>query len=184
MVKEANTLAIKQDLKLKVMFQDEARFGRIQKPFRCWAQKGCRPLVGQQLVREYTYAYGAVSPLEGDADFLILPNMNQEWFDLFLEEISARYPNNLILMVCDGASCHKTKKPPKNIILQALPPYSPELNPQENIWDDMREKWFKNKAFKSMNDVEDQLTAACLFYEKSKEICKSISSFPWITCSL
>jgi len=87
-------------------------------------------------------------------------------------------------MVCDGASCHKTKNPPKNIILQALPPYSPELNPQENIWDDMREKWFKNKVFKSMNEVENQLTKACLFYENSKEVCKSISSFSWITCSL
>ena len=186
MVKNARDIAKQKQLELKVMFQDEARFGRIQKPFRCWAQKGCRPLVGQQLVREYTYAYGAVSPVDGDADFLILPYLNIECFSLFLEEMSIRYPKNLILMFCDGASCHSSTTIiiPNNIILQALPPYSPELNPEENIWDDMREKWFKNRVFKSMDDVENQLTEACLFYENAKKTCKSISSFQWIICSL
>jgi transposase len=162
------------------MFQDEARFGRIQEPYRCWARKNSRPLVGQQLVREYTYAYGAVSPKDGKSDFLILPTMNHNCFENFLEELSSRYPNEYILMFCDGASAHSAKVVPDNIQLCKLPPYSPELNPVENIWDDMREKWFKNKTFKSMDAVISQLTNACVFYENSPEICQSITAFTWI----
>ncbi|MFO1349871.1 MAG: hypothetical protein U1F68_04005 [Gammaproteobacteria bacterium] len=60
------------------MFEDEARFGRLSEPKRCWAAPGIRPRVCQQQVREYTYAYGAVSPLDGRADFLILPVMTTE----------------------------------------------------------------------------------------------------------
>jgi transposase len=130
--------------------------------------------------------YGAVSPEDGKADFLILPYITQKCFQIFLNEISRRYKDDYIMMVCDGAACHRNKsiEMPINIELVSLPPYSPELNPQENIWDDMREKWFKNKAFASIDAVVDQLEKACLFYEKSSEICKSIRSFSWITCSL
>ena len=176
-------MAETKGLNLRVMFQDEARFGRIQEPYRCWARKGLRPLVGQQLVREYTYAFGAVSPCDGKSDFLILPSMSQACFGLFLEEISKRYDNDYLLIFCDGASAHNTGSItlPSNITLHKLPPYSPELNPTENIWDDMREKWFKNKVFNSMDAVIDQLENACLFYEKSPDICKSIAAFPWIT---
>ncbi len=186
LVKNATIEAASKRLRLRVMFQDEARFGRIQKPHRCWAQAGVRPLVGQQLVREYCYAYGAVNPVDGKSDFLILPRIDQECFEIFLNEIAARYPDNYVLMICDGAACHGTKSisMPLNIGLVKLPPYSPELNPQENIWDDMREKWFKNKAFNSMDAVIDSLAEACLFYENSPEKCKSISSFPWIINNL
>ncbi len=79
------------------MFQDEARFGRIQEPHRCWARKGRRPLVGQQLVREYTYIYGTVSPQDGKTDFLILPYLNQDCFAIFLQEISLRYKKEYLI---------------------------------------------------------------------------------------
>jgi len=54
------------------MFQDESRFGRITDPKRCWAPKGIRPVINKQMIREYTYAYGAFSPLDGRNDLLIL----------------------------------------------------------------------------------------------------------------
>lgn len=57
------------------MFQDEARFGRISDPSSCWAPKGIRPEVAKQIIREYTYAYSAISPLDGSMDSLILPDM-------------------------------------------------------------------------------------------------------------
>lgn len=175
-------MAKSKKLPLRVMFQDEARFGRIQEPYRCWAAKRVRPLVGQQLVREYTYIYGAISPKDGKADFLILPTLSQDCFALFLQELSLRYSEEYILMFCDGASAHHTKsiEIPTNIMLHKLPPYSPELNPTENVWDDMREKWFKNKAFNSIEAVIEQLEKAALFYEAAPVICKSISAFSWI----
>jgi len=112
---EANNLG----LTLRVAFQDEARFGRINDPRRCWCRKGVRPIVGKQIVREYTYAYGAFSPQDGAADFLILPNMDTVNMNVFLEELSLRHKSDYILLVCDKAPCHRegALTIPKNIKL-------------------------------------------------------------------
>lgn len=128
------------------MFQDEARFGRMNEPKRCWAPPRTRPRVGHQLVREYTYAYGAVSPLDGIADFLILPAMNAAMMNLFLAEVAQRHPQEYIFMIFDGAPCHQPTALviPDNMGITILPPYCPELNPTEHIWDEIREKFFPN----------------------------------------
>ena len=101
---------------------------------------------------------------------------------LMLEEMAKRYPDYYLLIVCDGAAAHKigNETLPSNIILLSLPPYSPQLNPQENIWDDMREKFFYNVAFNSIDAVEDRLVEACNHYENNSSIVKSISGWNWI----
>jgi hypothetical protein len=73
------------------MFQDEARFGRINHPKRCWAPKGIRPHVAAQMIYEYTYVYAAVSPLDGVLDSLILPKVDAEAMSIFLKEVSTRH---------------------------------------------------------------------------------------------
>lgn len=164
------------------MFQDEARFGRMNRPMRCWAPAGCRPVVGKQLIREYSYVFCAASPMDGVSDFLLLPTLTQQSMEIFLNEVSARHPDDLILMICDGASAHNDKGMtlPENMLIAKLPPYSPELNPVENVWDDMREKFFGNCVFKSMDAVEAQAIEACRFYENHLEIMRSITGFNWI----
>ncbi|MFM7622904.1 MAG: IS630 family transposase [Alphaproteobacteria bacterium] len=170
-------------LVLKIFFQEEARFGRINDPRRCWAPSGYPPLVGKQMIREYTYCYGAVCPFDGDSCYLILPAMNTPCMNVFLQELSDRYPNNLLLFVCDGAACHRSGDLiiPSNIIMLSLPPYSPELNPSENNWDDMREKFFKNTVFDSMEAVINQLSTACCFYEDNPKVIHALASWDWIT---
>jgi transposase len=86
----------------------------------------------------------------------------------------------------DGAGNHHSDelKVPDNIMLHFLPPYSPELNPQENLWDEIREKIFKNYALKSMEDVYAKLEEAALYIERNPEIVKSITSFPYIAKSI
>ena len=73
---------------------------------------------------------------------------------------------------------------PANIVLHPLPPYSPELNPQENIWDEIREKIFKNYALKSMDEVYAKLEEAALYAQRNPKVVKSITSFPYIAKSL
>lgn len=182
MVEDARVEASKQSKALKVFFQDEARFGRIDDLRRCWAPKGIRPLLKKQIVREYTYAYGAVCPSDGEACFLVLPKLNQDWMMVMIEELSKRYTDNYLLVVCDGASAHKigSEELPSNMRLAFLPPYCPQLNPQENIWDDVREKFFYNVAFNSMDTMEDRLVDACNHYENNPSIVKSISGWDWI----
>jgi transposase len=165
---------------LRIMFKDEARFGRMNEVKSCWSPKGRRPEVIKQMVREYTYAYGAVSPSDGRADFLILPGMTGDLMGIFLKEIGQRYPEEYIVMFMDGAACHKSTETPENIKIEYLPPYCPQLNPVENIWDEIKEKNFTNKAFDSMDAVEDQLEAACRKLEENNTKVMSITSLPWI----
>ena len=115
---------------LRVMFQDEARFGRISRNRYCWAPRPLRPMVKASLTHEYTYAYGAVSPMDGRFDSLVLPHVNTECMQLFINEIADRCPQENIIMVVDGAGWHRANAltMPDNIRLHFLPPYSPELN--------------------------------------------------------
>ena len=124
----------------RLMFQDEARFGRINDPRRCWAPKGVRPEVGMQIIREYTYAFGAVSPHDGTLDSLVLPAVTAEALSIFLEEVARRHPKEFILMFLDGAGWHRANDlaVPENMRLEALPPYSPQLNPVDHLWDEIR----------------------------------------------
>jgi transposase len=163
------------------MFGDEARFGRMNRPRPCWAPIGIRPEVACQLIREYVYLYGAVSPKDGTCIFLILPAPDT-CFQIFLETLAKKYYKELILLFVDGAGnhCSDELEIPANIILHLLPPYSPELNPQENIWDEIREKIFKNYALKSMSDVNTELDEAALYIERNRTLVKSIASFPYI----
>jgi len=91
------------------MFEDEAGFGRINKPKYCWCRKGMRPVVPCHHIREYRYAYGAVEPLTGENFFLVLPYSNTVCMNLFLKELSKVYPDDIIILVCDRASWHSSR---------------------------------------------------------------------------
>ena len=164
------------------MFQDEARFGRISDIKRCWAPNGIRPDVGFQIVREFTYAYAAVCPHDGTLDSLILPVVSAEAMSIFLEEVAKRHIDEYILMVLDKAGWHTANSLtiPDNMKLIWLPPYSPQLNPTENLWEEVREKWFCNEVFDSMNALEDRLVEALFTLENDKEYVYKIVGFDWI----
>jgi hypothetical protein len=138
--------------KIRLMFQDEARFGRMARIRRCWAPAGTRPEVLNGYVREFTYAYGAVSPNEGTLDWMLCQKMNTQHRGEFLSQVGKAHADEFVVMVVVGASSHvsKTLEIPENVRLMKLPAYSPQLNPQENIWDEMREKYFPNRVFSDM----------------------------------
>jgi transposase len=164
------------------MFEDEARFGRINDPRRCWVPEGVRPEVCRQIVREYTYAFGAVSPHDGVLDTLVLPEVNGETMSLFLAEVSRRHAQESVLMILDGAGWHRCRDlvVPENIRLLPLPPYSPQLNPMEHIWDEIREKWFPNLTFRTLGAVEDRLVEAAQALEHDPALTAATTGFHWI----
>jgi transposase len=185
-VSKARRAAARRGRGLRIMFADEARFGRMNRPRPCWAPIGIRPEVACQLIREYVYLYGAVSPKDGTCVYLIMPAPDTECFQIFLETLARKYPKDFILLFVDGAGNHRGDELeiPNNIILHLLPPYSPELNPQENLWDEIREKIFKNHALKSMDDVNAKLDEAAFYIERNPTLVRSITSFPYIAKSL
>ena len=174
------------DAPVKLMFQDEARFGRISDTRRCWAPFPIRPMCRAMLTHEYTYAYGAVDALTGEFDSLILPHVNTACTQIFLDEVGRRHPNRKIVMVMDGAGWHRADSlvPPANMRLLLLPPYAPELNPVEHLWHELREKHFHNLAFDSLDALENQLESALLGLEQHRERVKSIVAWPWIVNSI
>jgi len=89
------------------MFQDEARFGRISDPRKCWAPAPLRPIVKLALVREYAYAYAAVSPMDGEIDWMLAAKMDTVIMGSFLGSVSKRHPDEFIIMVIDGAPSHR-----------------------------------------------------------------------------
>jgi hypothetical protein len=167
---------------VRLMFQDEARFGRMVRIRRCWAPKPHRPVVANGYEREFIYVYGAVSPVEGEMDWMISGQMNTVRMGEYLCQISAAHPAEFIVMMVDGASSHVSKElaVPENIRLLRLPAYSPELNPQEHVWDEVREKEFPNRVFSDLASVVGQLEVGLPQLAAAHERLRSLTAWPWI----
>lgn len=168
--------------RIRLMFQDEARFGRMVRIRKCWAMVPERPVVNNGYEREFVYVYGAVSPLQGDLDWMICRQMNTSHMSVFLSQVSEAHSEDFIIMVVDGASSHVSKElaVPENVRLLRLPPYAPELNPQEHIWDELREKEFPNRVFADLAGVTRQLESGLPKLAANTESVRSISAWPWI----
>jgi transposase len=169
-----------------IMFQDEARFGRISDTRRCWCPKPFRPICRSMVSQEYTYAYAAVNVASGEVGSLILPHINGACMQIFVDEVASRYPQDRIVMILDGAGWHQAKdlKVPATLRLLSLPPYSPELNPVEHLWEEIREKYFHNKVFESLDALENHLCNALHRTELDTEKTRSIVAWPWILKAL
>jgi len=148
-------LSLHKNKKVVIMFQDEAGFGRISSPASCWAPPKVRPCAPYQIVRQYRNVYGAVCPTTGESLFEVHEKNNGDTFEEFLKNLSKKFPNYYIILCCDNASWHKKKemKIPHNIKLFYLPPRTPEMNPIEQIWKEIRKRGFKNVMFDSIDAV-------------------------------
>jgi transposase len=173
-------------LPIRLMFQDEARFGRMSDPRACWAPAPHRPMVNLALVREFRYEYAAVSPWDGCLDYMTSEKMNTENMSIFLHQVSKSHCNDFIVMVVDGASSHKSKdlRIPENVSLVLLPPYSPELNPAEQIWNVLRRDYFANRVFDSLDAATDQAERGLAQMAANKNSTRQLTNWPWISAIL
>lgn len=166
-----------QQLPVIVFFEDEARFGRISREMACWVRADMIPSVAKQMIREYIYAYSALSPQTGDCFSMISPFCNTDAMNQFLQQLSNQYPDYRIVLILDKAGWHisQTLEIADNIKLMHLNPYSPEQNPVELLWREIRRKYFHNIIFNSLDDVETVLTQALLNYHLQKEDVMKLS---------
>lgn len=126
------------------------------------------------------YAYGAVEPLTGEGFFLVMPQCNTVCMNIFLKKLSEQYPENIIVLCCDGAAWHKSRglELPENIVLFHIPPYTPEMNPIEQIWKEIRKRGFRNEVFATLEKVVDRLCdTICTL---SNQVVSSITGRLWI----
>lgn len=168
------------------MAQDEGCFGRISQVKRCWAPPGMRPYVLAQLVREYVYAYAAVAPALGQMVSLILPETSTAMMNLFLEQVSQTFPKHFIVMQVDQAGWHRSQELviPSNIRLIPQPAYSPEVNPVEHVWEELREKYFHNCIFSSLDTLIDRLCQGLTDLAEDAERLRSLTGFPHLNVAL
>ena len=112
--------------------------------------------------------------------------MNTDNMSRFLDQVGKAHGQDFMVMVLDGASSHKCKDlvVPENITLVFLPPYSPELNPAELIWNELRRNYFVNKVFDSLNAATLQAENGLARMSSDKKAVKSLTNWPWINAIL
>lgn len=123
----------------------------------------------------------AVSPKDGRLVSLVMPWVDSEVMSIFLSHTAQEFPDDLCVLIFDGAGWHRAKdlRVPKNMVLIPLPPYSPELNPVEHIWDYLRDA-LGNKTLHSLDEVIDFLCATITPLFQQPEMVRSMTCFDWI----
>ena len=143
--------------------QDEARFGQQNTTTRLWAEIGSRPLAVKQQQFEYAYLFGSVCVTNGGSEAMVVPYVNKDIMRSHLEQISNRTPNDRhALVIMDGAGWHTEDIASdfENLSIIKLPPYSPELNPIEQVWSWLRQHHLANRCFNGYESIVDSVCDA------------------------
>lgn len=167
---------------VEIWWQDECRVGQQGSLTRHWARKGSRPRIVRQRQFLSTYIFGAVCPAEDKGCALILPECNSGMMQIHLDEISKQVKENahgVVLM--DRASWHTTEAlvVPKNISLYPLPPYSPELNPMEQVWQQLKKINLSNRNFKNYDDIVESCCEAWSTFCDEEGTIKKLCTRDW-----
>lgn len=170
------------DKRLRVYFQDESRFGQQGTNTNVWAKKGTRPTAVRQTEYQYLWVIGAACPETGHAEGLLSPQLNTAIINKFLEQFSTTIPNDEhAVMVWDGAGFHTAKvlRVPENVTLVRLPPYSPELNPIENLWHYLKSHFWSNRAYADYEALEKAAMTAWKTAVLDEELVQSVCAAPY-----
>lgn len=153
---------------------------------RIWARKGTRPRVLRDTRYEWVYLFGAVCPERAAGAAIVMPHANTEAMSKHLEEISkAVAPGAHAALILDGAGWHGSEEltVPDNITTITLPPYSPELNPVENVWESLRKNKLSNRLYETYEDIVDACCDAWNAFMAAPESIKSLTQRQWAKVS-
>lgn len=159
---------------VNLYFQDESRFGLMTILRRMITAKGVKPVAPYQHKFKNLYLFGAFSGIDGSHFLLEMPYCNSDTFQVFLDLFAQHNPEEFKIIILDNGAFHRAKSIviPDNIALLFLPPYSPELNPAENMWQHIKGKVSMN-VHKTLHELQMKLSAT-LKNELNKSIVKSI----------
>ena len=143
---------------VNLYFQDESRFGLMTSVGKYLTARGIKPIVKYRHAFKNTYLYGSYSPVNGDSFVWEINGTDSIIFEAYLQAFSRYKPEEFKVIVIDNAGFHSTKniEIPPNIRLLNIPPYCPELNPCEKIWQHLKSR-FKNKTFDTMESLREWL---------------------------
>lgn len=178
-----NTLDIPQDQRVYIWIQDEHRYGLISTLRRCWTLRGHRVKVPFQMKYTWSYVYGAVEINTGKSLFMYIPTVSLPCSQVFLEQIVATDPEAIHLVIWDCAGFHQ--KPaasdvPSQVRLLPLPPYCPELNPMEKLWD-LVKRHVGNQVFETLESIESEITHVLEPFWREVERVFALLGDNWLT---
>ena len=158
---------------------DEGRFGLRVGLRKRWAPCGVRPpwLVHDRY--EWLWLYAAVEPATGQAFCLLLPRVTKEWFARFLERFAQEIGGERVGLVLDGSGAHRAAIAwPKHVVPLPVPPYSPELNPAEQLFRVLRPK-LANRIFATITELEETITAHLRPYWEQPALVQTLTGSSW-----
>ncbi len=167
---------------LEIWFQDEARVGQQGTLTRIWAERGTRPRAPRDTRYIWSYIFGTVCPERAEAAALIMPHADTQAMSAHLAEIAKTVASGAhALLILDGAGWHGSAEleVPDNITLLKLPPYSPELNPMENVWAYLRANKLAISVFDNYEQIVDRCCEAWNFFANDKTAITSITTRQW-----
>lgn len=166
---------------------DEARIGQKGRTTHLWYEKGLRPLRAHDVGFVSAWLFGAVCPGRDEGVALVLPEVSIAAMDLFLAELGRSLPERThAVLVLDQASWHTSRRlnVPANLTLAHLPPYSPELNPVEKLWQHLRERFFSHRVLPNLVAVIDAACNAWNWLVTEPGRVRSLTAFPWLPPSV
>ena len=168
-------------------FQDEARVGQKGSLTHIWARRGSRPPRLRDQRHGSVWLFCAVCAARGVGAGLVTGCINAEAMSMHLDEISFHVaPGAHAVVVLDGAGWHQTGgrlRVPDNITLMPLPPYCPELNPVENVWQYLRQNELSFKIWDNIDAIVDACCAAWNKLVSKPETITSIATRNWAKVS-
>jgi hypothetical protein len=165
-------------LPAKVCAQDETRLGLQPVLRRRITARGVQPVATVWPRFDNFYLFGAVEPTTGDSFFLELPLLNSRMFQLWLDDLAQTFAASFNILVLDNGAFHTAKalRWPPNVAAVPLPPYSPELNPIERLWRDLKDQVADTMA-QTLDDLSD--TVCRLIQGYSQAALKSLTGFAY-----
>ena len=164
----------------RIFALDEGRFGLKVWHRRRWCPSGVRPPWIFEDRYQWLWVYAAVEPLTGESFFLFLPRVDGECFELFLQELRAWYAQEEMVLVLDNCSSHRSGQVawPQGMSPLPLPAYSPELQPVEGVFKDLRAE-LSNEIFADVDALEQALLAQVRRYFDHPQQLHRLTAFPW-----
>ena len=176
------SLGLVAGTRAKVWVMDEARFGLHTMLRKLWSLRGSRPVVTCQIKYEWDYLYGALEVTGGEAHFCQISGVNLEWDRSYLENLAATDPGAVHVIIRDQAGFHLRDgdaRLPANVRIIDLPPYSPELNPCEQLWDLVKDR-ISNRVFKTIEELREAMEPVLAEWWTDSQRVLSLIGRPWL----
>ena len=135
---------------------------------------------------EWAYLFGAVCPSRKLGAGLVMPYANTEAMNKHLEEIGKAVTDGAhAALFLDQAGWHGSQglTVPQNVTLVPLPPYSPELNPVENVWEYLRKNKLANRLYETYEDIVEACCEAWNCLMAMPDQIASITARSWAKVS-